>query len=143
ARQEARKRAVHLQSKHHRLPAGLSGRPIESGLAQSKLRQRFVRACRYSVTSGRTATGQPTASTSGRSEWLSAYPYEADRSTSLSRAQFRIQDARASPVKGDEARKPVHTPVSSTARSAASMWSNSGASGRVSGRIAPVMSTVR
>ena len=40
------------------------------------------------------------------------------------------------------ARKPVHRPRSSTPSSAASMWSNSGASGRVSGRIAPVIRIV-
>ena len=53
-----------------------------------------------------------------------------------------IQAARDSPTSGDEARWPVQTPRASTARSAASMWSNSGSSGRVSGRIAPVISTV-
>ena len=60
-----------------------------------------------------------------------------------SAAYDRIQAARDSPTSGDEARWPVHTPRSSTARSAASMWSKSGRSGRVSGRIAPVISTVR
>ena len=45
-------------------------------------------------------------------------------------------------TRGEVASWPVHAPRSSTARSAASMWSKRGRSGRVSGRIAPVMSTV-
>ena len=142
--QVAGERAVHLQRQHHRrTPAGLRGRdggvgagPVDDRpvLAPGMPRQRHVGAHRdRSARPRRAAAGR-----SGCRRSRSCSPGRCPRSA----AQCRIHAARDSPTSGDAARKPVQMPRSSAARSAASMWSKSGAIGRVSGRIAPVMRTV-
>ena len=51
--------------------SGRFGMPFD--ICQSSIGQRRRRACRYSDESGATATGFPTARSSGRSEYESAY----------------------------------------------------------------------
>ncbi len=140
----AGQRAVHLQRQHHRrTPAGVErpgggvgagpvddvppappGVPEERDVGPDGDRV----AHRGEQRQVGVAVGVAVGRRPGRCRW--------------SRPTARSHAARDSPTSGDAARKPVQTPRSSTARSAASMWSNSGASGRVSGRIAPVISTV-
>ena len=106
-----------------------------SPLDQSTIGQLLFLACRNSVMSGCTATGFPTAA-QHRQVGVRVGVGEAACQVDV-RGRRRRPAARrrgTPPPAAALTRKPVQTPRSSTASSAASMWSNSGASGRVSGR---------
>src|SRR5439155_19090830 len=130
-RDVARDRTVQLEGEHRYepTPSDTSTRGVPFARFHDSTGHRCRRATRYRATSGFTATGLPTARSRGRSEWLSAYANDWDRSAPSWAARPRSHAARASPTRGGAASLPVRRP-SETASFAATIRSNKGARGR-------------